>query len=89
MESEIVALFSIVIMLKVGLGGKSYQPEEDNALHQFLPQLVEFNRILEKLQTKLEEVDSSLCQKKRKNNSCSDLSRLQELRKQCRRCSQV
>ena len=43
-------------MLKVGLGGKSYQPEEDNALHQFLPQLVEFNRILEKLQTKLEEV---------------------------------
>ena len=41
---------------KVGLGGKSYQPEEDNALHQFLPQLVEFNRILEKLQTKLEEV---------------------------------
>ena len=47
-------LFSSII--QVGLGGKSYQPEEDNALHQFLPQLVEFNRILEKLQTKLEEV---------------------------------
>ena len=61
MESEIVALFSIVIMLKVGLGGKSYQPEEDNALHQFLPQLVEFNRILEKLQTKLEEVKGPCC----------------------------
>ena len=53
-------------MLKVGLGGKSYQPEEDNALHQFLPQLVEFNRILEKLQTKLEEVESSICQKRKK-----------------------
>ena len=53
------------MILKVGLGGKSYQPEEDNALHQFLPQLVEFNRILEKLQTKLEEVESSLCPKRK------------------------
>ena len=49
------------MMCKVGLGGKSYQPEEDNALHQFLPQLVEFNRILEKLQTKLEEVKGPCC----------------------------
>ena len=55
------SFFSIVTMLKVGLGGKSYQPQEDNALHQFLPQLVEFNRILEKLQTKLEEVKGPCC----------------------------
>ena len=55
-DPSLPLFFPIVKMLKVGLGGKSYQPEEDNALHQFLPQLVEFNRILEKLQTKLEEV---------------------------------
>ena len=39
----------------VELGGKSYQPGENNQLHLLLPSLSQFILIMEKLQTRLEE----------------------------------
>lgn len=40
---------------QMDLGGRSYAPGEANTLHELLPQLSQFNNIMEKLQTKLEE----------------------------------
>ena len=59
-ERERMPLFPAIVSFvrKVGLGGRSYQPEQENGLFQFLPSLVEFNRIMEKLQTKMEETPS-------------------------------
>ena len=45
---------------KVELGGKSYQPEENNKLHQLLPSLTQFSNIMEKLQTRLEETSGAV-----------------------------
>jgi len=45
---------------KVGLGGKSYQPGEDNSMHNIKDSLVEFNRIMEKLQEKMEETSGAV-----------------------------
>jgi len=44
----------------VGLGGKSYQPGEQNSLHDMMDKLVEFNRLMEKLQSKLEETTGAV-----------------------------
>ena len=59
-ERERMPLFPAIVSFvrKVGLGGRSYQPEQENGLFNFLPSLVEFNRIMEKLQTKMEETPS-------------------------------
>ena len=45
---------------KVGLGGKSYQPGEENSMHNIRDSLVEFNRIMEKLQEKMEETSGAV-----------------------------
>jgi len=45
---------------KVGLGGKSYQPGEDNSMYHIRDSLVEFNRIMEKLQEKMEETSGAV-----------------------------
>ena len=44
---------------QVDLGGKSYAPGESNTLHDLLPSLSQFNMIMEKLQTKLEETSGA------------------------------
>ena len=44
---------------QVDLGGRSYAPGEANTLHELLPQLSQFNNIMEKLQTKLEETSGA------------------------------
>ena len=45
---------------QVDLGGRSYAPGEANTLHELLPQLSQFNNIMEKLQTKLEETSGAV-----------------------------
>jgi len=45
---------------KVGLGGKSYQPGEENSMYNIKDSLVEFNRIMEKLQEKMEETSGAV-----------------------------
>ena len=44
---------------QMDLGGRSYAPGEANTLHELLPQLSQFNNIMEKLQTKLEETSGA------------------------------
>ena len=44
---------------QMDLGGRSYAPGETNTLHELLPQLSQFNNIMEKLQTKLEETSGA------------------------------
>ena len=45
---------------QMDLGGRSYAPGEANTLHELLPQLSQFNNIMEKLQTKLEETSGAV-----------------------------
>ena len=63
-EAEAVQLpmFQTILSFvrKVELGGKSYQPGEDNQLHQLLPSLSQFSSIMEKLQTRLEETQGAV-----------------------------
>ena len=44
----------------VELGGKSYQPGDNNQLHHLLPSLSQFIIIMEKLQTRLEETQGAV-----------------------------
>lgn len=44
----------------VELGGKSYQPGDNNQLHLLLPSLSQFVSIMEKLQTRLEETQGAV-----------------------------
>jgi len=63
-EAEVVKMSmyqSIVSFVrKVGLGGKAYQPEEENTMYGMMDSLVEFNRIMEKLQDKMEETTGAV-----------------------------
>jgi len=45
---------------QVGLGGKAYQPGVENGLYSIRESLVEFNRIMEKLQEKMEETSGAV-----------------------------
>jgi len=44
---------------QMDLGGKSYAPGDNNTLHELLPSLTQFNTIMEKIQTKLEETSGA------------------------------
>ena len=44
----------------VELGGKSYQPGDNNQLHLLLPSLSQFISVMEKLQTRLEETQGAV-----------------------------
>ena len=44
---------------QVSLGGRSYAPGDTNTLHELLPSLTQFNVVMEKLQTKLEETSGA------------------------------
>jgi len=63
-EAEVVKMSmyqSIVSFVrKVGLGGKAYQPDEENTMYGMMESLVEFNRIMEKLQDKMEETSGAV-----------------------------
>jgi len=63
-EAEIVKMSMYQTILsfvrKVGLGGKAYRPEEENSMYNMMDSLVEFNRIMEKLQDKMEETSGAV-----------------------------
>ena len=45
---------------QMDLGGRSYAPGDANTLHELLPYLSQFNNIMEKLQTRLEETSGAV-----------------------------
>ena len=60
-EKSSLPMYQTVVSFvrQMDLGGKSYAPGDGNTLHELLPNLSQFNTIMEKIQTKLEETSGA------------------------------
>jgi len=60
-ENSSLPMYQTIVSFvrQMSLGGKSYAPGDDNSLHELLPSLSQFNIIMEKMQTKLEETSGA------------------------------